>query len=171
MDDIILERAAHIWAESLRQPKFDNGDPLSLAGAMAHQLAGAATDEQITLFKTKLFERLKFLRDHEGEETGELSKHGHNKYHLPYHVGCDYGPDAVLAWAAHEAGVDAKLLSWKSDVYINEDHVSASFGYGAPHVYHFPAEGRWLVCKLHGEDMPIIIDQALKGLGPFKLEN
>ena len=180
--DIIIERAAHIWAESLRNfPSHQNGDE-SLQGGMTVVLATLSAarsrdgvndlDGRIDTFETKLVEKLKFLREHDGEETGGVLYKGHpgeqpEHYRFPHHIGCDYDPDAVLSEIAAAAEIPANLFSWKSEVWMGTDHVSESFGRGTEDTYHYPVvlgDGKikWLICKLRGSDMTKVIAIAKK---------
>ena len=77
--DQILKRAVTIWARALREPKFDNGDR-GLHGLMAQSMqsqnfererAKVDYDAAVDRFETTLLERLQYLREHHGEETGE----------------------------------------------------------------------------------------------------
>lgn len=175
--DLIIERAAELWARALAKPEFDNGDS-SFAGFMAKDMAEQLVAHEagksdlaaaIERFRAQLAEDLKFQRDHEGEKTGRIVYEGkpgqyEETYHLSHFLSCDYGPDRTLSEAAQKAGVPARLFSWKSTVIINHDHVSASFGYGAEDVNHYPLPGGgWLITTLRGEDMPVVVEAVLAG--------
>ena len=187
--DQIIERAAAIWARALRRPEFDNGDTSStggLAGMMASMNAASATpddlDTKIDAFETILADRLKWLREHDGEKTGEIRNAGKPNewaecHYFTTHLNVDYGPCAELAWAADRAGIPASLFSWKSSVDIQEGYVSARFGYGAGDVNHYPMpDGRWLLTDLRGtwrgpSDMEKIIAAVAAGtLTGFEVE-
>lgn len=179
--DHILERAVELWARKLMRPSFDNGDT-SQAGAMVQMLnaTNVAHDidkmteigQRVAVFKSQLFQDLQYDRDHEGEETGEIRHAGHpGEYRVTRYMECclnvDYGPCKALADAAGSAGIAHSLFSWKSQVWLNPTYVSTSFGYGAPTEYHHPlGDGRWLIAKLNGEDIPIILDAVRAGLLP-----
>ncbi|MFC3074963.1 hypothetical protein [Shinella pollutisoli] len=128
----------------------------------------------IERFRKILFERLCFLRDHHGEPTGAKTDWGSDElYNLPRNLSADYDPDRELARAASEAGIPRQAFSWKSSVSFWDDTcVTARFGYAAPDLHHYPLSGgRWLICRLHGEDMPTIVAAVEAGtLGGLTVE-
>lgn len=175
--DIIIERAVEIWCRALARPRHDNGDN-SEHGFMATGLAGMVLEQQlakrddypgaIARFRTILTEKLKWLRDHDGEPTGRQVHGRPETVYFDRSLDTDYNPDPVLAEAANAAGVPLRAFSWKSHVsFYDENCVGASFGYGAPYNYHYPlSDGRWLICRLRGEDMPKIIKAVEVGMLP-----
>lgn len=180
--DLLIERAVELWCRALRSPKFDNGDN-SERGFFAAGLAGINSDtavakvdefdQAVERFRKILVDKLKFLRDHDGQPTGEHGQHGPRHYYFDGCLSTDYQPDKDLAEAATEAGVPYKLFSWKSSVNLySPGAVCSSFGYGAPAVYHYPLDrGRWLITMLRGEEMPSIIKAVEEGRLPeFQVE-
>lgn len=181
--DIIIDRVAELWARMLKNPKFDNGDTSSNGGmALALAVIGSASHTKdaafvakVDAFKGILAERLKFLRDHDGEvmPESEWQDLGGNyrvtNYRFRHHTSVDYDPDELLDWAARAAGFEhtgKTLFPWKTDVsFYDENCVSVSAGYGAEQLYHYPlSNGRWLICELRGNDMPKIIAAIEAGL-------
>lgn len=140
---------------------FDNGDSsptggmtMLLATANASTAAGHVDDLEAAIerFRNILANKLKYARDFAGELT--VGDSGPTHIYFDRYLGSDYGPGRQLSEAADEAGVPKNLFSWKSDVYIDDDHVAAKFGYGAAPVYHYPMpDGSWLVCALSGPDI------------------
>ncbi len=176
VSDVIIERAVELWCRALRKPRFDNGDNsdagffgAGLAYMNADTAAGETElDKSIERFREALVTNMKFARDHEGEPTGEQGQYGPETYYFDHCLSTDYSPDKGLREAADEAGIPHKLFSWKSSVNVYDPAaVCASFGYGAPAVYHYPLSGgRWLITKLRGEDMPLILKAVEEGRLP-----
>lgn len=166
--DRIIERGVELWCRAIRRPSRDNGD-VSERGILAAGLSNMALDAtmakvehldaRIEMFRAALTERLKFLREHDGEETGTANERGEPRHHyFNAFLSTDYHPDPDLRLAAEAAGLPPAVFSWKSTVQLLDDCVGASFGYGAPYHYHYPlSDGSWLVCRLRGEDMPLIV--------------
>ncbi len=125
-------------------------------------------DKAIERFREALVTNMKFARDHEGEPTGKEGQYGPETYYFDRCLSTDYSPDKSLREAADEAGIPHKLFSWKSSVNVYDPAaVCASFGYAAPAIYHYPLSGgRWLITKLRGEDMPLIIKAVEEGRLP-----
>lgn len=174
VSDVIIDRAVELWCRALRNPQHDNGDK-SLAGVLTAGLAGEnaarAIDRvddyagAIERFRSILTARLRFLRDHHGEPTGEHGPYGPIKHHFDHGLHADYSPERELAKAAEEAGVPLNAFPWKSSVWMSTECVSASFGYAAEDIYHYPLDrGRWLVCRLRGSDMRAVIAAVEAGI-------
>ncbi len=185
--DEIIERAVELWCRLLKAPRFDNGDPGSgLASFMAEGAASRDAgktgdfDAAVERFRTALVERLKFLRDHEGEKTGEKEYVGHpgerdTIYLFPSWIGSDYGPDATLRWAADKAGVPHTAFSWKTDVHMGPRWVRGKVGYTAPDRYHYPLpDGRWLITGISAregeEDFAKVIEAVIDGRLDLEVE-
>ncbi|MBD8689345.1 MULTISPECIES: hypothetical protein [unclassified Rhizobium] len=175
--DILIERAVELWCRALRNPRFENGDNSEggffTAGFAAMNSDAAAAkvtefDDAVERFRGILVAKLKYARDHDGEPTGEQGQYGPKTYYFDGCLRTDYHPEKDLSEAATEAGIPHKLFSWKSSVNLYDPgSVCASFGYGAPAVYHYPLSGnRWLICKLRGEDMALIIKAVEEGRLP-----
>jgi len=175
--DITLERAVELWCRALKNPRYDNGDK-SQTGFMSMALQTLAADKDlkkvwdfsaaVERFRSILLEKLKWLQDHDGEPGGEIDGEKRAIVYFPHHIGCDYNPDPVLREAAAAAGIPESAFSWKSHVgFYRSGFVTASFGYRAPTIYHYPlTDGSWLLCSLSGEDMPAIIRAVEAGQLP-----
>lgn len=177
--DHLIERAVELWCRKLRRPVHDNGDS-SERGLMTEGIAGMLTDSQIAKvedypaaiekFRGALIVRLKFMREHDGEPSGETDQYGPVHHRFDRFLSVDYNPDPDLAHAAQTAGIPARAFSWKSSVYVDNDHVQTSFGYAAPYWYHYRLDdGSWLVCQLRGEHMPFILAAVNDGRLPTHL--
>jgi len=182
VSDLLIERAVELWCRALRSPKFDNGDN-SERGFFASGLAGINSDaaaaevdefdQAVGRFRKILVDKLKTSRDKNGQPTGEEGPRGPRHYYFDPDLRTDYRPEDEMAEAATEAGIPHNLFSWKSSVHLYwPDAVCASFGYGAPEVYHYPLSGgRWLITMLRGQDMPSIIKAVEEGRLPeFQVE-
>jgi hypothetical protein len=162
----IIMRAVELWCRKLLNPKFDNGDD-SDTGCMTHMLAtiNIQNDKNripdlsasIEKFRTVLTEKLIQLRDNPAE----------GEYFNTY-LDVDYRPCLILAEAADIAGIPHSMFSCKSSVSMDRyfpeatGRVSTSFGYGAPHIYHYPLpDGRWLMTSLNGEDINLVINDVM----------
>lgn len=137
-------KAAELWKNMLRGPKFDNGDT-SLSGGMATVLAGMipvnTTDELLGAFADKLAERIM--------TPSETSPDYYNSASL--HV--DYGPDLALSECADAVGLKCQF-PWKTNMWVRGDMVSVSYGYGAEAVNYYALDnGKWLVTTLSGSDV------------------
>lgn len=158
----IIQRAAELWGRKLYTPVFDNGDN-SEVGFLGHALATMnmqydkdTVDDlgvSVGVFKKSLVEELIRIRDTDDE-------------YLDCYLGVDYHPCKYLADAATKASIPHSLFSCKSHIYLAEDHVTASFGYGAESMNHYPLPGGgWLITTLRGseDDMLKIIDHVIAG--------
>jgi len=195
IDDRLIERAAEIWARAIQSTQYDNGDN-SIQGVMTEGLAAmnlkAALEKvedfpaAVEKFRTELIAILKYSRDHEGEPMSEADRaefwgdrelRFEPTYSLECYLSTDYNPCQTLAIAADRAGLPHAVFSWKSTVYINQNSVSCSFGYGRPDVMHYPLpEGRWLITDIRanetapGSDMAKVIDAVLAGRLDLEVE-
>ena len=176
--DIIIERAVELWCRALRRPDHDNGDR-SFAGVLGAAIGNTVAERQIAaipdyaaaieVFRAALVERLKYKRDHEGEPTGEQNSNGSPRMHwLSCSLNTDYHPDDDLAFAADKAGIPHSAFSIKSRVsFYDASHVSAAFGDAAVPLCHFPLpDGRWVITRLSGDDMPLILQAVQDGRLP-----
>ncbi len=176
--DIIIERAVELWCRALKRPVYDNGDN-SLSGVLGNALQVMVADQQIAKlsdfnaaiekFRVALVERLKFQRDHHMEFTGQKRPNGEpDRVWFDRCLGVDYHPNLDLKAAADVAGIPSSAFSIKSRVsFYSRDCVMSSFGYGAPYQYHYPLpDGRWLICELSGEQMPLILAAVMDGRLP-----
>lgn len=160
---MIVGRAVGIWKRLLRKPTFDNGDN-SLGGMFAQALATkkaeriVVTDEQLNTFGDYLRDTLMYRNEH---------KYFHS------HIGVDYGPDQILKNCAEAAGVNASLFPIKTMMFLPEEYVSISVGYGAEAIYHYPIPNtaRWLVTSLHGGDIKKVMEYVQGGKPIFTVED
>ena len=117
----VARAAASWWARQLRDdnPDVDNGDLMQSAlGSLNRKNAlDGVTPEQVTEFEENL---VKTLLDEEIR--------GMDRY-----IACDYGPPAILAEAAEDAGIESvgSVFPWKTGMWIEENRVLVSEGYGA----------------------------------------
>ena len=116
------EKAAKWWADHLRKDALlDHGDT-SLTGAMTIGMAAmlqesekkGQTPEQIDAFENALAKIL-------------AKKDGY------VYLGVDYNPDHLLVEAAKEAELKLGMttLPWKTGMWIDNDTIKVSLGYGA----------------------------------------
>ena len=137
-------------------------------------------DAAIERFRNILSDCLKFSRDNEGkrrpqEEIDIEKSSGRNylseTYYFNSGLHTDYGPDLILSQAAEKAGIDDRLFSIKSNVWIDKNYVSCRFGYGADTDYHYLLpDGRWLITKLLGSDISKVFDYVMGGKPEFVVE-
>ena len=113
-----VKAAIDWWANAIVSPKFDNGE--ALPPMLAFLMAGAAkeyTPAEIKTFKEAL---AKGIQD-------EMSKFGR------CNLSVDYHPCRVLASAGNLIGVnDMTGYPCKTSMYVSEEEVCVSAGYGAP---------------------------------------
>ena len=158
--DLMIERAAELWARKLQNPTFDNGDQ-SNTGFMTMMLAtvNIQNDKEnveggmalkIEEFRHQLIIELKNSRDKEYFEGHSLS--------------VDYHPCRTLTNVAEKVGIPLSQFSCKSTVYIQDDRVVTSFGYGKENMSHYPlSKGGWLLTTLNGSDISKIIKHVEDG--------
>ena len=155
----IIDRAIELWCRELYNPVHDNGDkgPSSvLSFALSNMNAQHSLDATDDLQgKVELF-RI--------EMTKYFSEPSEHDTWLDTWLSTDYSPCKSMATAADKAGIPHNLFSIKSSVNLNEDSVSASFGYGDTNLYHYPLpSGGWLITSLYGDDIDKVIDSIAKG--------
>lgn len=144
----IIDRVVLLWANALRNPRFDNGDH-SLAGAMAagltSMLPNNSDNETLITFARELKSRLMV------QFTEPPYRDGGKPYtHWVTSLEVDYDPCNVLRESASAAGLKTKF-PWKTHMRFWSDHIYFSQGYAAEGVYHYPAsEDRWVVTSLYG---------------------
>ena len=112
-----IKVAVEWWANAIQSPKLDNGDMNPLLLMMASSMQKSYTEEEIALFKQVLADEI----SHEIERRG----------------GCildvDYHPCMELANAGDKIGVDRMGgYPWKTTMWVYQDRVSVSDGYGSP---------------------------------------
>jgi len=115
--------AAQWWRNQLESPTFDNGDKSPTGGmamAMAFVVHKPVTAEKLDAFEREL---VKIILDKQ-----------------PMCLDCDYGPDMLLATAADNAGLNARMgtFPWKTGMSAYNGEISVRVGYGAPAVTLWP---------------------------------
>ena len=157
VSDKIIHRAVDLWCKKLHTPVFDNGDD-SANGGMSMALASINImndkpddmESKVEVFRKSLTDNLITARDESDYFDSLLS--------------VDYGPCKSLAEAADIAGIPGSQFSCKSTVYMSEDFVGVSFGYGAEDINHYPLpDGGWLKTTLRGSDINLVIDSISNG--------
>ena len=161
----IVDRAVALWIEMLSAPKYDNlgeNSPESrestmqsvLASVLTSELPKNNTSEVLLRFGVELKKMLmapteiKFT-NYRNEETITTQ--------LYNYLSVDYHPDVPLSAAAERAGLKMHF-PWKTSMFLDEKYLYVSYGYGAPHVYHYPlSSDRWLVTALSGDDVGKIV--------------
>jgi hypothetical protein len=120
-----IDAGVRWWMDVLaRGAKQDNGDTHNpLAGVLATMLAAVVppTPEQVERFGAVLRDQLR--ADLIGVEAPRLSARM---------LSVDYGPDVRLSHAAQLSGVDPSRFPMKTTMWIAEDGLRVSYGYGAP---------------------------------------
>jgi len=127
--------AALWWAEAIGAPTFRTvtddypADEQEVA-AFGASLAGAAAARHPVSAEAAA----RFV-DALAQIINERSHHYMGGLHT------DYGPDSALAGAADEAGVHYTRFPYKTNMWIKDDHVCVSAGYGAQVVLVWQAPG------------------------------
>ena len=172
----IVNRAVELWVEMLAAPNYDNGDN-SFAGAVTQMLVSKIkannTPEVLVKFADELrailsgpHKWLSYPTHYAGQPKPTAPPVEYETLFNSLHV--DYAPDIPLADAAKRAGLEMEF-PWKTNMYLNEDYLSLTRGYGGALEYHYPlTDNRWLVTHLYGEDIGKII--ALVEDGTLTLE-
>lgn len=152
----IAKRAAELWKQMLRNPKFDNlgntGTPeerrpnemASILTTMNHANSRPGEDV-IAAFGDELEKRLL---------DPETSAHD------LYCLSVDYHPEGLLAECAEAVGLKSDF-PWKTQMWLRENCVELSYGHAADVICHYPLSGdRWLIGKLSGKGMATVIRYA-----------
>ena len=85
-------------------------------------------------------------------------------YHPMGSIHIDYGPFKELADLADKHGIHYSHFPIKTTMFIDQDHISVSKGYGSPYTYHYLLEnGKWLITTLSGKDIDKIKDHIVNG--------
>lgn len=168
----IIDRAVVVWKRALANPVYRNTLPherehgqMEAMNAMTALLPKNNTTDVLDRFGAELKDLLTngyMYTPTYGDKVPTLRKT--RSIHVDYH------PDEVLKIAADRAGLKMEFPI-KTSMYINQDSLSFSMGYGAPNDYHYPMpNGRWLVTTLSGEknDCAALVAYAdAKGDLPF----
>lgn len=156
----LMGRAVSLWANSLMNPTFDNGDDSDngvVMKALGESLQNTLADENGLSLKIEIFKE---------SLTEILSKKLIGTDRSFASLSSDYEPTRDLKLAAEAARIDKKLFSIKSSVTINGSFVTSSFGYASATLNHYPMpDGKWLVTTLTGENDDILklITHAMSG--------
>lgn len=181
--DILIERAVELWRRAIVEGDWDNGDVMSnaLVAVTRDHFRGADTAEKAGKWARLLVDKLKWLRDREGEPIPEADRvelyRGYTPvtYHFDRVLAVDYNVGGPMLECANAVGLHEQTFPCKSGVQMYfADRVCSSFGYRGQHHYHYPLpDGRWLITDLMGErDMPKIIDAIMAGtLHGFEIED
>jgi len=155
--DVLIKKAAGMWADVLRKHNFDNGDE-TLAGAATAGLHGMLVEAHLKempdyLDRVKHFEELLI-------ERLKLEAYVHVIF-----TRVDYDPCESLAVCSKEAGIPSSLFGCKTSIDITTDHLRVKLGYtGAVKNYFYLRPGEWLITDLYGsEDMAKIIKAVKAG--------
>ena len=112
------QAAANWWADAIKAPRYDNGDPVTsmLATVLDADRARPTTSQQVR-FADALQQRIEALLERMGEFGCTLT--------------VDYGPDLILREAAEDAGLSSQEFPWKTRMWVYSDYVTVSAGYRA----------------------------------------
>ncbi len=137
-------KAAELWKNMLRSPKFDNGDtsPMGdMATMLAEMIPVNTSDDLLEAFAEKLAERIM------------TPSEKYPEYFENATLRVDYDPDLTLSECADEVGLICQF-PWKTNMLVRSNVVSVSHGYGAEQVNHYALDnGKWLVTTLSGSDI------------------
>jgi hypothetical protein len=157
----IVDRAVAWWMKALRKPKFDIGARGSVAAVITEGMFGMlpnnSTDEVLAQFGVELKALLM-----EGIEKQYTSGERFRKF--PKSLDVDYGPDEILAQAAEKAGLKTPFPT-KTNMFVGQNYMQISAGYGADYLYHYPAkDGLWVVTTLRGSelDTEMLVDFVIR---------
>lgn len=130
----IADMAAAWWGEAIQEPKFDNGPPSDgLACVLGPMMANTLVEDVPDPTKVKFVIRL-------AEVIREKIQHQVGAYSV---ISTDYGPDMTLGEIAEEFGIPATNFPWKTVMWISRNHVSVSYGYGAPEKVLYANKEHW----------------------------
>lgn len=127
--------AAEWWADKITDPKFDNGAD-SMAGLFASAMAGSliqhVTNDTRQKFIDYLVEYIEKELDKEYRGFGPSVT-----------LSVDYGPCKILSDAAEFAGLSSNNFPWKTTMWIDKNHIVASYGYRGKHNYLYSNKKYW----------------------------
>lgn len=124
MNEQTAQKAAKWWADQLRgNAKLDNGDD-SPQGGMVAAMAMLLQSKEKTRVSDEAIDKFE-------QELAKILIEKNTRY-----LGVDYHPDHILSEAADRACLPLGMttLPWKTSMYIDNDEVRVSCGYGAPSV-------------------------------------
>ena len=79
-------------------------------------------------------------------------------------IHIDYNPWGKLAELADKHGIHHSHFPIKTRMFVDENYVSVSKGYGAPNLFHYLLDnGKWLITTLSGKDIDKIKDHVVNG--------
>jgi hypothetical protein len=173
----IVDRAVAIWVELLTKPKYDNlgknsGESATsqMQNTMASVLAERCPKNNTSDVLTRFAKELKpFLMEPTEYTTVNYKKETVTEKRMFNYLSVDYHPDIPLAMAAERAGLTMQF-PWKTSMFIDNNYVSVSNGYGAERIYHYPlSNDRWLAAAISGDDVVKIIKLVEDGVLDLEL--
>ena len=111
--------ASNWWADAIKNPSFDNGDPFtSIFATLLTADMDKPSNDKVEKFK-------KYLADEIRKGIIENPNY--------FTLSVDYDPDEHLSKAASKAHLDTSVASfpWKTTMFVTRDKVSVRAGYGA----------------------------------------
>lgn len=114
-----IEVASNWWADAIKNPSFDNGDPFtSIFATLLTADMDKPSNDKVEKFK-------KYLADEIRKGIIENPNY--------FTLSVDYDPDEHLSKAASKAHLDTSVASfpWKTTMFVTRDKVSVRAGYGA----------------------------------------
>ena len=135
----IATMSANWWANTLVDPRFDNGE-IGLATVLARSAVKDISDQQLDEFKSLLKEYI--LTEVDKLTTPEAT----------FILSCDYGPDANLNRIASQCLISELNFPWKTTMWIGKDFCQVKYGYSMYIEYLYVTEARLLRCIKSAED-------------------
>ena len=156
----LIEKAVDLWCGMLVNYKFDNGDTSDNRdmSIMLATMNANSDKDKIADFPAEIEK----FRANCIELVAEKIRNGRNWLSL----SCDYNPCGDLRTAIEGTQIQPGMFSCKTDVHIDDDHVSISAGYGAQHINYYPTDtGKWLITKsrIHKDELSEFISAVLDG--------
>lgn len=137
--DEIATITSEWWANTLVDPKFDNGET-GLATVLAKIAQKDISERQLIEFKGKLGQYV----------VNELNKLTTDDSTII--LSCDYGPDATLTKFATECLINEGNFPWKTTMWIGKDFCQVKYGYSSHIEYLYVTESRLQRCIKSAED-------------------
>lgn len=126
MITLAAETVADLWVEQIQKPiNKDNGDNNPMLFMIATMNTRNARSE-LTPQKIDWFR---------GSIIRQVEKSLKERPTWGVDISADYGPDAILSTACHDAGINVQCIPWKSftQVDVRHNRISYKFGYSAQH--------------------------------------